>query len=69
MGFIADAPTWRASRDWGAKLGYTDDSLDAANRAAVAMMIDIRAAWERPEAPVVVSGNIGRAATATPPTG
>jgi len=59
VGFIADTPTWRASRDWGAKLGYTDESLDAANRAAVAMMFDIREAWERPGTPVVVSGNIG----------
>jgi homocysteine S-methyltransferase len=59
VGFIADTPTWRASRDWGAKLGYSDASLDAANRAAVAMMFDVREAWERPGAPVVVSGNIG----------
>jgi homocysteine S-methyltransferase len=26
VGFIADTPTWRASRDWGAKLGYTDEA-------------------------------------------
>jgi homocysteine S-methyltransferase len=59
VGFIADTPTWRASRDWGAKLGFTAEDLDAANRAAVAMMFDLRDTWERPGTPVVVSGNIG----------
>jgi S-methylmethionine-dependent homocysteine/selenocysteine methylase len=59
LGFIADTPTWRASRDWGDRLGFTAEGLDAANRAAVAMMVDLRAMWERPGTPVVISGNIG----------
>ena len=59
MGFIADTPTWRASRDWGAKLGYDDAALAEANRAAVEMMFAVRDQWERPGTPVVVSGNIG----------
>jgi homocysteine S-methyltransferase len=59
LGFVADAPTWRASRDWGAKLGYDTAALDAVNRAAVAMMFEVRDRWERAGCPVVVSGNIG----------
>ena len=59
VGFIADTPTWRASRDWGAKLGYDDAALAEANRAAVEMMFAVRDQWERPGTPVVVSGNIG----------
>jgi homocysteine S-methyltransferase len=59
VGFIADTPTWRASRDWGAQLGYDDAALAEANRAAVAMMVAVRDQWERPGTPVVVSGNIG----------
>ena len=63
MGFIADTPTWRASRDWGVRLGYDDERLDAINRAAVAMMFEIRETSERsPDGsniPIVVSGNIG----------
>jgi homocysteine S-methyltransferase len=57
--FIADTPTWRASRDWGAKLGYDEAALADVNRAAVAMMFAVRDSWERPGTPVVVSGNIG----------
>jgi homocysteine S-methyltransferase len=59
VGFIADTPTWRASRDWGAKLGYDDAALAEVNRAAVEMMLAVRAVWERPGTPIVVSGNIG----------
>jgi homocysteine S-methyltransferase len=59
VGFIADTPTWRASRDWGAQLGYDDAAIAEANRAAVAMMFAVRDRWERPGTPVVVSGNIG----------
>ena len=59
LGFVADTPTWRASRDWGEKLGYTPAALDAVNRDAVAMMFAMRRRWERPGCPVVVSGNIG----------
>ena len=59
VGFIADTPTWRASREWGAKLGYDDAALAEANRAAVEMMFAVRDQWERPGTPVVVSGNIG----------
>jgi homocysteine S-methyltransferase len=59
LGFIADTPTWRASRDWGAELGLDEDALAELNRAAVAMMFSVRDAWELPGAPIVVSGNLG----------
>ena len=59
VGFIADTPTWRASRDWGAQLGFDDAALARINREAVAMMFAVRDAWERPGTPIVVSGNIG----------
>lgn len=59
LGFVADAPTWRASRDWGDRLGYSAEALDAANRDAVAMMLAIRERFEAPGRPVVVSGNVG----------
>ncbi len=57
-GFVLDSATWRASRDWGARLGYDAAALDAANRKAVALLFDLRAAYERAE-PFVISGNIG----------
>ena len=32
LGFVLESPTWRASADWGAKLGYSADDLAAVNR-------------------------------------
>src|SRR5918999_3028675 len=32
--FVVDTPTWRASPDWGARLGYDAAALWAANEAA-----------------------------------
>lgn len=59
LGMVLEAPTWRASRDWGAKLGYDGAALDAANRKAIALMLEIRAMFEAPDRPMVISGNIG----------
>ena len=33
MGFVLESATWRSNADWGAKLGYTPEQLDALNRA------------------------------------
>lgn len=56
--FILESATWRASKDWGARLGLAPDALDAANRDAVALLFDLRGAFEAGE-PFVISGNIG----------
>ncbi|MEZ5295025.1 MAG: homocysteine S-methyltransferase family protein [Ilumatobacteraceae bacterium] len=32
VGFVVDTPTWRASLDWGSRLGYDPDSLVGINR-------------------------------------
>ncbi|XWN32937.1 MAG: homocysteine S-methyltransferase family protein [Devosia sp.] len=57
-GFILDSATWRASRDWGDRLGYSAGELADANRAAVAMLFELRETFEARE-PFVISGNIG----------
>jgi homocysteine S-methyltransferase len=57
-GMVLDAPTWRANRDWGAKLGYSSAGLADVNRRAVALVTDIRAA-HHDGPPIVVSGLIG----------
>jgi S-methylmethionine-dependent homocysteine/selenocysteine methylase len=31
VGFILESPTWRASVDWGSKLGYSRDAIAAIN--------------------------------------
>jgi S-methylmethionine-dependent homocysteine/selenocysteine methylase len=54
IGILLDAPTWRANPDWGAKLGYSPDELERANRNAVAFMDGLRE-----EADVLVGGCVG----------
>jgi homocysteine S-methyltransferase len=56
---LLDTATWRASPDWGAKLGYAPHQLAALNRDAVALLLDVRAAWETPDQPVLINGAIG----------
>lgn len=58
MPFILDSATWRASRDWGERLGYTRGDLAEANRAAVRLLFDLRSELEGTE-PFVISGNMG----------
>lgn len=58
VGFILDSATWRASRDWGERLGYTPAELARANREAVELLFQLRAVHEADE-PFVISGNVG----------
>jgi homocysteine S-methyltransferase len=55
VGIVLDTPTWRASRDWGAQLGYSAGELDAVNRAAVSLVGELRDADDT----IVISGCIG----------
>lgn len=56
-GVVVDTPTWRASLDWGARLGYDAARLDAVNRDAVQFVRDLAAA--RHGLVHVVNGVIG----------
>lgn len=58
-GFVLEAPTWRASRDWGARLGYDAAALAEANRRAISLMLEIRAEFAATPCCMVVSGNLG----------
>ena len=59
VGFVLDTATWRANPDWAAQLGYSLDDLDAANRSAVALAEEIRAAAEAEGTPIVIDGVVG----------
>jgi S-methylmethionine-dependent homocysteine/selenocysteine methylase len=59
VGIVLETPTWRASRDWGAKLGHDADALAEMNRLGVKLVSDTRDLWESPDTPVVISGNVG----------
>lgn len=59
VGFILESATWRASSDWGKKLGYTRQELIDANREAIRLLIDLRDDLETEASPMVISGCIG----------
>ncbi len=59
MGFVLETPTWRASTDWGARIGYSPEALEQVNRECVEQMENIRAELETETSPMVVSGQIG----------
>lgn len=43
VGLRLETPTWRASSDWGDRLGYDAEALDRVNHDAVRMLQDIAA--------------------------
>ena len=45
VGLILESTTWRASRDWGAWMDYSFDTLAEANRKAVASPKPIGPRW------------------------
>ena len=58
-GFVLESATWRASADWGARLGYDHDAVARVNRDAVAFARELRDAAGAAPAPIVVNGVIG----------
>ena len=58
-GLVLETPTWRASPDWGARLGYDAAQLAAANRRSVELLAELRSGIESRETPLVISGNLG----------
>ena len=54
---VLETPTWRANRDWGARLGYDAAALDRINRDAVALLRGVADKCDHVD--VVVSGCIG----------
>lgn len=59
LGFILESPTWRASSDWGGKLGYSADALADANRTAITLLEGIRGEFAEADIPIVISGCVG----------
>jgi S-methylmethionine-dependent homocysteine/selenocysteine methylase len=59
VGIVLETATWRASTDWGARLGYDVDAVIEVNRAAVDLLVDVRHRYETTDSPVVISGCIG----------
>jgi S-methylmethionine-dependent homocysteine/selenocysteine methylase len=58
-GFILESATWRASSDWGDKLGYSARALAEVNRRAVDLLVELRDELETHRSPIVISGCVG----------
>ena len=59
VGFVLESVTWRASREWGNKLGYSSEALVKANHESIQLLADVRAEYETEHSPMVISGCIG----------
>ena len=59
FGFILESPTWRASSDWGDKLGYSETALATANCDSIVLMQELRKEFETARSPMVISGCVG----------
>jgi S-methylmethionine-dependent homocysteine/selenocysteine methylase len=59
LGFVLESATWRASPDWGARMGLTETAMADINRRSIEMLSDVRASLETNRSPMVISGNIG----------
>jgi len=57
-GFVFEAATWRASPDWGYKLGYSLGQLKHANQAAIGLLEQVRDQVSNTR-PMVISGCVG----------
>ncbi len=58
-GFILESPTWRASSDWGRKLGYSPQELADVNQESIALLQKLRTKHETRSFPMVISGCVG----------
>jgi len=58
-GFILETPTWRASADWGERLGYDAGQLAKFNRYSVQLLEELRQHYSTCSGPIVISGNVG----------
>jgi len=59
LGFILEAPTWRASPDWATRLGMTLGELELYNRDAIVLLRELKREWSGRIGKLVVSGCIG----------
>jgi S-methylmethionine-dependent homocysteine/selenocysteine methylase len=59
VGVILDTPTWRASADWGDRLGYSKSDLVRVQGDAVELLRGIRAQSGDDGPPFLISGQLG----------
>ena len=68
VGVILEAATWRASSDWGARLGYDARQLEALHHELLELLLAVRAALQPSPVPILVAGCVGPRSDAYVPT-
>lgn len=58
-GLILESATWRASADWGNRLGYGAKAMADANQGAIGLLEEIRNEFKGNAQKVVISGCVG----------
>ena len=58
-GLILESATWRASTDWGRKLGYGAKEIADTNRRAISLLEEIRGEFKGNSRKIVISGCLG----------
>ncbi len=59
VGFILESVTWRASQDWGTKLGYSSGQVATFNHKSIELLEGIRSEYKTAISHMVISGCIG----------
>ena len=59
VGFLFEAPTWRASIAWARQLGLDETAIADVNRRAIDLMVELRDEAGEMQGPMVISGLIG----------
>jgi S-methylmethionine-dependent homocysteine/selenocysteine methylase len=59
VGFLLEAPTWRASIAWASQLGLDERAVAEVNRKAIDLMVQLRDEAGEMRGPMVISGLIG----------
>lgn len=59
VGYILESMTWRASHDWGKKLGYSSEQIRDFNLRGIELLQGIRSEYENAIPHIVISGCLG----------
>ena len=59
VGFVLEAPTWRASIAWAGQLGLDETAVADVIRRAIDLMVKLRDEAGEMQGPTVISGPIG----------
>ena len=59
LGCLLESASWRASPDWGPKIGIGEDEFDRLNAASVQLLKELRDEYRTSGIPILISGCIG----------